>query len=164
MRSGGVCWAEAAALGKISHVRLFGRRPRPAPRQVRDRWAHLPEPPIPPDLLRDKPEDLPPHGLARAVWSDEDFPTMGWHDATLWAFQVQHADPFDEDTNPDPQDRAILDLDYITRWVDPEPGTRHFQFWVAPCTLVFLGVTELELRSSVLLEDERPRSLQTSTP
>lgn len=89
---------------------------------------------------------------------------MGWHDATLWAFQVQHADPFDEDTNPDPQDRAILDLDYITRWVDPEPGTRHFQFWVAPCTLVFLGVTELELRSSVLLEDERPRSLQTSTP
>lgn len=40
--------------------------------------------------------------------------------------------------------RVIFDLDYIVEWVHPEFGRRTFRFWIAPATLTFGGVWELE--------------------
>lgn len=67
---------------------------------------------------------LPQHGLSKAVWADADFETMGWHDATVWAYSLQKADTDDVlDGRPWPTGRLLLDLDYITRRVEPaEPG------------------------------------------
>jgi hypothetical protein len=70
--------------------------------------------------------------LEKAVWTDADFAVMGWHDATV------HAIGFGED-----HDRALLmlDLDYIVRWIDPQPPHEYFTFFVAPATLVFENVS-----------------------
>ncbi|MFI6407525.1 hypothetical protein [Streptomyces sp. NPDC050548] len=75
-------------------------------------------------------------GLSKSVWSDADFPEMGWHDATVHGLSVQPTD----DVLP----RLLLDLDYIVRWVHPVPPATHFSFWVAPATLVFDDVWDLE--------------------
>jgi hypothetical protein len=58
-----------------------------------------------------------PSGLSKAVWTDADFPVMGWHDCRIHAVSVaEHED----DTLP--PTRLLLDLDYIVRWVDPAPS------------------------------------------
>ncbi|MBK6010446.1 hypothetical protein [Streptomyces sp. MBT53] len=75
-------------------------------------------------------------GLSKSVWSDADFPEMGWHDATVHGLSVQPTD----DVLP----RLLLDLDYIVRWVHPVPPETYFSFWVAPATLVFDDVWDLE--------------------
>ncbi|MFB9689170.1 hypothetical protein [Amycolatopsis plumensis] len=68
--------------------------------------------------------------VSKAVWTDADFPQMGWHDSHIHALSVL------EDDDPLPG-RLVLDLDYIVRWVDPARGEKHFTFWIAPATLVF---------------------------
>jgi hypothetical protein len=73
--------------------------------------------------------------LEKAVWTDADFDTMGWHDATV------HAMAFHEDEH---NAELLLDLDYIVRWIDPEPPAEHFTFLVAPATLVFENVWYLD--------------------
>ncbi|MFF4169652.1 hypothetical protein [Streptomyces sp. NPDC001744] len=75
-------------------------------------------------------------GLSKSVWSDADFEEMGWHDATVHALYVQQTD----DILP----RLLLDLDYIVRWVHPVRPAKNFSFWVAPATLVFEDVWDLE--------------------
>ena len=73
--------------------------------------------------------------LEKAIWTDGDFDMMGWHDATV------HAIAFHEDE----QDaELLLDLDYIVRWIDPEPPAEYFSFLVAPATLVFENVWDLQ--------------------
>jgi hypothetical protein len=73
--------------------------------------------------------------LEKAVWTDGDFDAMGWHDATV------HAIAFNEDEH---NAELLLDLDYIVRWIDPEPPAEHFSFLVAPATLVFENVWYLD--------------------
>lgn len=73
--------------------------------------------------------------LEKAVWTDADFDTMGWHDATV------HALAFHEDEH---DARLLVDLDYIVRWIHPEPPAEHFTFLVAPATLVFENVWDLQ--------------------
>ncbi|SDT61525.1 hypothetical protein SAMN05216371_3164 [Streptomyces sp. TLI_053] len=75
-------------------------------------------------------------GLSKSVWSDADFEDMGWHDATVHGLHVQQTD----DILP----RLLLDLDYIVRWVHPVRPAKTFSFWVAPATLVFEQVWDLE--------------------
>jgi hypothetical protein len=76
--------------------------------------------------------------LEKAVWTDADFETMGWHDATV------HAIAFQEDALRAEEDERdaelLLDLDYIVRWIHPEPSSECFSFLVAPATLVFESV------------------------
>jgi len=92
---------------------------------------------------------------------------MGWHDAVVWAFQVQHGEyPEPEDYpddvyEPPATDRLALDLDYITQWVEPARRGGSFTFWVAPCTLVFSGVTELKMDIDDLAVG--PRQIQDIT-
>jgi hypothetical protein len=73
--------------------------------------------------------------LEKAVWTDGDFDTMGWHDARV------HAIAFHEDEH---NAELLLDLDYIVRWTDPEPPAEYFSFRVAPATLVFGNVWDLD--------------------
>lgn len=74
----------------------------------------------------------PPSGLSKAIWTDADFPVMGWHDCRIRAVSITE---YEDDTVP--PTRLLLDLDYIVRWVDPVPPEKHFTFWIAPATLVF---------------------------
>jgi hypothetical protein len=64
---------------------------------------------------------------------------MGWHDVTVHALCVQ---PAVSDDWPLP--RLLLDLDYIVRWVHPVAPETHFSFWIAPSTLVFEDVWDVE--------------------
>jgi hypothetical protein len=75
--------------------------------------------------------------LGRAVWTDADFDQMGWHDVRV------HAIGFFEDDLETPAELA-LDIDYIVRWIDPEPPDEYFTFDIAPATLVFSDVWGLE--------------------
>src|SRR5687768_4950848 len=72
--------------------------------------------------------------LEKDIWSDADFDRMGWHDATIHAFT-----PFPDDWE------LAFDIDYIVKWVDPEPPSPYFSFWVAPATLVFRDVSDIEI-------------------
>jgi hypothetical protein len=71
--------------------------------------------------------------LEKALWTDADFERMNWHDSRIHAVAFQ------------PQLFELwLDVDYIFRWIKPS-DERHFQFWVAPATLVFSNVYNLKL-------------------
>ncbi len=74
-------------------------------------------------------------GLAKSVWSDADFEELGWHDATVHGLYLQQTDVLP---------RLLLDLDYIVRRVHPVKPAKTFSFWVAPATLVFEEVGDLE--------------------
>lgn len=67
--------------------------------------------------------------VAKTVWTDADFDTMGWHDNAVHAVALQPA--------PAHPGRLLLDLDYIIEGVAPEPPATTFSFWICPATLVF---------------------------
>ena len=67
--------------------------------------------------------------IAKSVWTDADFDTMGWHDNAVHAFAFEPAMPF--------PGRLLIDLDYIVEWVSPVPPETRFSFWMCPSTLVF---------------------------
>jgi hypothetical protein len=77
--------------------------------------------------------------LEKLVWDDGDFDQMGWHDATIYGI-VFGPGEFE----------LSLDIDYIFEWVHPAKGEQHFLFWVAPCTLVFQNVYDLQLSAEPL--------------
>lgn len=79
--------------------------------------------------------------LERAVWTDADFDSMGWHDATI------HAIAFLPDTS-----ELALDLDYILEWVEPSPSREASSFWVAPATFIFENAFEAEIQLHPLLD------------
>ena len=72
--------------------------------------------------------------LERCVWTDADFEAMGWHDSCVHAVAVED----------DGWSRLLLDLDYIVGIVRPEPPETALRFSVAPATLVFENVWDLE--------------------
>jgi hypothetical protein len=71
--------------------------------------------------------------LQKWVWTEADFENMSWHDSRIYALA------FSPDTF-----ELLLDIDYIFQWVNPEQGENSFRFWVAPATLVFRNVYEVE--------------------
>jgi hypothetical protein len=73
--------------------------------------------------------------LEKAVWTAADFDRMDWHDARVHAITFHEVEQDAE---------LLLDLDYIVRWIDPEPPAEYFSFLVAPATLVFENVWCLE--------------------
>ena len=72
----------------------------------------------------------------KAVWTEEDFDQMGWHDDFVHAMAYQR--------DGAGQGELLLDLDYAVKWVPPLPGERYFSQWVCPATLVFHGVEQLD--------------------
>lgn len=94
----------------------------------------------------------------KSIWTDADFDVMGWHDCRVHALAIL-GESYE----------LALDLDYILTWVSPVLPAVHFQFWVAPATLVFADVTDLkielatdfELEIADLLRDAAPDALQS---
>ncbi|HEX8453997.1 MAG TPA: hypothetical protein VF647_18065 [Longimicrobium sp.] len=72
--------------------------------------------------------------LEKWVWTDADFEQMGWHDAPI------HAMAYLSETF-----EIAFDIDYILKWVHPGPDETHFSFWIAPATIIFQNVTDLQL-------------------
>ncbi len=73
---------------------------------------------------------------------------MGWHDATIWGYSLQKADSNGGPESARETDRLLVDLDYISRWVEPSRRRESFTFWVAPATLAFTSVTALQVSHS----------------
>ena len=72
--------------------------------------------------------------LEKPIWTQDDFETMGWHDAKMWGMLA----------NPDEWE-YLIDLDYIFKWVHPKEGKEYFKFWVAPVTMVFENAYDVKL-------------------
>ena len=73
------------------------------------------------------PTDI--YTLGKTIWTHDDFEAMGWHDVVIHAITFQ----------PEKYE-FILDIDYIFAWVNPEPPSPYFSFWISPATLVFENV------------------------
>ena len=69
------------------------------------------------------------------IFTEADFEQMSWHDCHIHAFSFN--DNFE----------LLLDIDYIFEWVSPKKGSKYYKFWIAPCTLVFENVYNIELES-----------------
>ena len=73
--------------------------------------------------------------LEKTVWTDWDFEQMSWHDCHIHAFSF--SDNFE----------LLMDIDYIFEWVGPKKGSRYYNFWIAPCTLIFENVYDIVFES-----------------
>lgn len=71
--------------------------------------------------------------IEKWIWTEADLGVMGWHDCRIHATAF-----FPEDFE------FVLDIDYIFEWIDPLPNETYFKFWVAPATLIFKNVHDLE--------------------
>jgi len=80
------------------------------------------------------------HQLEKHLWTEADFDIMSWHDCHIHSFS------FNDDFE------LLLDIDYIFEWVLPKKGAKHYKFWIAPCTLIFENVYNIELE----LEHKQP--------
>ncbi|WP_225447228.1 MarR family transcriptional regulator [Streptacidiphilus sp. PB12-B1b] len=83
-------------------------------------------------------QEAPRSPTESSTWSDADFEAMGWHDVTIHGLCVQ---PGSADNS---LPRLLLDIDYIVRWVHPVAPETRFSFWIAPSTVVFEDVWEVE--------------------
>ncbi|MDQ6785521.1 MAG: hypothetical protein M3033_01695 [Acidobacteriota bacterium] len=71
------------------------------------------------------------------IWTDADFEQMNWHDTRVYAVAFA-ADAYE----------IIFDIDYIFEWIHPTKGETYFRFWIAPATLVFENVYDIEMNLS----------------
>jgi hypothetical protein len=72
--------------------------------------------------------------LDKWIWDQSDFDELGWHDSRVYSVAFI----------PETYELA-LDIDYIFKWVDPAAGEEHFTFWVAPVSIYFENVSDIEL-------------------
>lgn len=87
--------------------------------------------------------------LDKALWTTADFELMGWHDSVIYGLSL--ISNFDTK-----ESELMLDIDYIFQWNNPEPPNTHYTFWVAPCTLVFKNVFNIQfgMETSSMLSPE----------
>jgi hypothetical protein len=78
--------------------------------------------------------------LENSQWTEKDFDTMQWHDCKIYAIA------FDEK-----KDELLFDIDYILEWIEPENNEPYFKFRVAPATLIFRNVYDVNLRLQSLM-------------
>jgi hypothetical protein len=69
--------------------------------------------------------------VSKWICTEEDFDEMGWHGLPIYAFAV-----FPETFE------IAFDIDYVPKHVENENS---YDFWVAPATLVFWNVLDLEI-------------------
>ena len=67
--------------------------------------------------------------MAKTIWTNADFDSMGWHDNAIHAVAVEQGDGY--------PGRLLLDIDYIVAGIRPEPPETTFNFRICPATLVF---------------------------
>jgi hypothetical protein len=71
--------------------------------------------------------------LPKLIWTEADFDQMGWHDVKI------HAITFVPEVY-----EFVLDIDYIFAWVEPEPPSPCYSFWISPATLVFRNIPQFQ--------------------
>lgn len=76
--------------------------------------------------------------LEKRIWTDLDFEHMGWHDNHIYKVRLT------EDLE--------LDIDYILQWNKPDLEGLPFTFWIAPATLVFKGIKNLDFEFAIGFE------------
>lgn len=69
------------------------------------------------------------------TWTEKDLDKISWHDSHVYGFAIREGE---EGTG-----QLIIDLDYIVEWLAPTPET--FRFRVAPATLIFNRMSDLQL-------------------
>lgn len=74
-----------------------------------------------------------------AMWTAGDFERLSWHDNHLYAIGFSLGDVARGDWRSD----LVLDIDHIVEWVCGSDRRPRFQ--VAPATLIFHHVTDLEI-------------------
>ncbi|MCM2477791.1 hypothetical protein HGO38_30560 [Rhizobium sp. CG5] len=84
----------------------------------------------------------------RDVWTDADFPDMGWHDACVYSLSF-----------PQANQSVTFDIDYIFKWHWEGEMVRGWD--VAPCTLEFTNVSNLKIALS--WEDQGDTTIQNIT-
>lgn len=94
--------------------------------------------------------------LTQWIWTESDFDEMGWHDVRIHACAA----------NPENHE-LLFDIDYIMQWEPPIPSAIGFTFWIAPATLVFAHVSEVEMQfasvdGSFAIEDIQRFDAQTT--
>ncbi|AEL25330.1 hypothetical protein [Cyclobacterium marinum] len=68
--------------------------------------------------------------LEKNIWTDADFEKMGWHDCRIYKIRLT--------------ENLELDIDYILQWNKPDIEGLPFTFWVAPATLVFKNINNIQ--------------------
>lgn len=80
--------------------------------------------------------------IEKNIWTEADFERMGWHDCTIYGMALKNGDEV-------LSSKILFDIDYIFKWIHPEPHEDAFSFWVAPCTLIFKQVFNLTINVGV---------------
>ena len=77
--------------------------------------------------------------LEKKIWTEDDFEQMGWHDCRIYRIRLAND--------------LELDVDYILQWNKPDHEGLPFTFWVAPSTLVFRQVRNIEFELDTAFDD-----------
>lgn len=74
------------------------------------------------------------NNIEKEIWDEKDFDQMNWHDSTIYAIA------FDDENFT-----LQFDLDYVSKWIEPQEGEEFFKFLVAPVILEFENVWNLQI-------------------
>jgi len=77
--------------------------------------------------------------LEKKIWTDADFEKMGWHDCRIYKIRLT--------------DKLELDIDYILQWNKPDIEGLPFTFWVAPATLVFKNINDIQFEIDTAFDE-----------
>ncbi len=78
-------------------------------------------------------------GKNNLILSEKDYEDMDWHDCRIYGFIFDTREyEFYQETD------LVFDIDYIAEWIK-EPNSSSLSFKVAPCTLVFENIWDLEI-------------------
>jgi hypothetical protein len=75
-------------------------------------------------------------GVIMITWTEKDFEQLGWHDNYIHGFTIREGEHG--------AGELILDIDYILEWKCPTGQVCEFS--IAPATLNFTSVTDLQIR------------------
>jgi hypothetical protein len=70
-------------------------------------------------------------------YTEADFADLSWHDCHIWGIELRTGDPHEWTSD------LVLHLDFIVTWLCGPDGRATFE--IAPATLVFHGVTGLQI-------------------
>ncbi len=79
------------------------------------------------------------YDLEKKIWTDADFEKMGWHDCRIYKIRLT--------------DKLELDIDYILQWNKPDIEGLPFTFWVAPATLVFKNINNIQFEIDTAFDE-----------
>lgn len=75
------------------------------------------------------------------IWTEEDFNEMYWNDCCLYTIKFDRYNF-----------KLTFDIDYIFEWIEPEGEFDNYRFLIAPASLIFENVCELDIKLDSNLE------------